>query len=106
MEFSLPRMIRYIKVKFRVIVSQYRAKNDNSELGIFTSKHDSTRHKKIRVIVFMHKGQKRQLGTRNSPENEFRDFREFRVNRHGQILYQTTVQKMLHMHVEHCINLI
>ena len=25
---------------FRVIVFQHRAKNDNSELGIFTSKHD------------------------------------------------------------------
>ena len=40
---------------FRVIVFQYRAKNNNSELGIFTSKHDSTCHKKIRVIVFMHR---------------------------------------------------
>ena len=34
LEFSLPSMIPYV---FRVIVSQYKAKNDNSELGIFTS---------------------------------------------------------------------
>ena len=67
--------------RFRVIVFQYRAENDNSELGfftskydlickskipsyrfsdnselgIFTSKHDSTCHKKFRVIVFMYR---------------------------------------------------
>ena len=54
-DFSLPSMISYVKVKFRVIVFQYGAKNDNSELGIFTSKHDSTCHKKFRVIVFMYR---------------------------------------------------
>ena len=41
--------------KFRVIVFQYRAKNDNLELGIFTSEHDSTCHKTFRVIVFMYR---------------------------------------------------
>ena len=75
-DFSYPSMISYVKVKFRVIVFQYRAKNDNSELGIFTSKHDSTCHKKFRVIVLC-------IGpktiTRNSPKNEFRVFQEFRV---------------------------
>ena len=33
--------------RFRVIVFQYRAKNDNSELGIFTSKHDPICKSKI-----------------------------------------------------------
>ena len=41
--------------RFRVIVCQYRAKIDNSELGIFASKHDSTCHKNFRVIVFMYR---------------------------------------------------
>ena len=55
-EFSLPSMIPYVKVKFRVIVFGHWAKNNNSELGIFTSNHDSTRHrKKVRVIVSMHR---------------------------------------------------
>ena len=40
--------------RFRVIVFQYRAKNDNSELGIFTSKHDSICKSKFRVIVFQY----------------------------------------------------
>ena len=39
-DFSLPRMISCVKVKFRVIIFHYRAKNDNLELGISTSKHD------------------------------------------------------------------
>ena len=39
-------MIPYVKVKYRVIVSGHRAKEDNLELGIFTSKYDSTCHKK------------------------------------------------------------
>ena len=41
--------------RFRVIDFQYRAKNDNSEIGIFTSKHDSMCHKKFRAIVFMYR---------------------------------------------------
>ena len=51
--------------KFRIIVFGYREKNDNLELGIFTSKHDSTCHKKIRVIVFM-KRAINDIITRNS----------------------------------------
>ena len=38
--------------KFQVIVFQYSAKNDNSELGIFTSKHYSTCHRKIPSYPF------------------------------------------------------
>ena len=41
--------------RFLVIVFQYRAKIDNSEFGIFTSKHDSMCHKKFRAIVFMYR---------------------------------------------------
>ena len=41
--------------RFRVIDFQYRAKNDNSEFGTFTSKHDSICHKKFRAIVFMYR---------------------------------------------------
>ena len=41
--------------RFRVIVFQYRAKNDNSELGIFTSKHDLIVKVKFRVIVFQYR---------------------------------------------------
>ena len=41
--------------RFRVIVFQYRAKNDNSELGIFTSKHDPIVKVKLRVIVFQYR---------------------------------------------------
>ena len=37
-EFSLPSMVPYVKVKFQVTVFGYRAKIDNSELGIVTSK--------------------------------------------------------------------
>ena len=37
-EFSLPNMVPYVKVKFQVIVFGYRAKIDNSELRIVTSK--------------------------------------------------------------------
>ena len=49
LEFSLPSMIPYV---FRVIVFQYKAKNDNSELGIFTSKHDSMCHKISELSFF------------------------------------------------------
>ena len=41
--------------RFQVIVFQYRAKNDNSEFGIFTSRHDSISRKKFRAIIFMYR---------------------------------------------------
>ena len=50
LEFSLPSMIPHV---FRVIVFQYKAKNDNSELGIFTSKHDSMCHKISELSFFV-----------------------------------------------------
>ena len=37
-EFSLLSMVPQVKVKFQVIVFGYRAKIDNSEIGIVTSK--------------------------------------------------------------------
>ena len=49
LEFSLPSRIPYV---FRVIVFQYKAKNDNSELRIFTSKHDSMCHKISELSFF------------------------------------------------------
>ena len=45
--------------RFRVIVFQYRAKNDNSELGIFTSKHDPICKSKIPSYRFSVQGKKR-----------------------------------------------
>ena len=71
-------MIPYVKVKFRVIVFQYRAKNDNLELGIFTSKHDSTCHKKLLVIVFMHgaKNDNSELGIHLRTNSEISEFSE------------------------------
>ena len=57
-------MIPYV---FRVIVFQYKAKHDNSELGIFTSKHDSMCHK-ISELSFFCVGPK--TITQNSSENE------------------------------------
>ena len=44
---SLPSMIPNVKVEFRVAISGYREKNNHSELGIFTCKHYSTCHRKI-----------------------------------------------------------
>ena len=41
--------------RFRVIVFQYRAENDNSELGFFTSKHDLICKIKFRIIVFQYR---------------------------------------------------
>ena len=57
---------------------QYRAKNDNSELGIFTSKHDSTCHKKFRVIVFMHRAKNdiSELGIHLRTNSEISEFSE------------------------------
>ena len=48
-------------------------KNDKSELGIFTSKHDSTCNKKSRVIVFMYraKNHNSQLGIHLRMNSEF-----------------------------------
>ena len=37
-EFSLPSMVLHVKVKFHLIIFGYRAKIDNSELEIVTSK--------------------------------------------------------------------
>ena len=64
--------------KFRVIVFQYRAKNDNLELGIFTSKHDSTCNKKFRVIVFMYraKNDNSELGIHLRTNSEISEFFE------------------------------
>ena len=41
--------------KSRGIVFKYSTKNDNSELGIFTSKHDSMCHRKIANYRFMYR---------------------------------------------------
>ena len=37
-EFSLSNIVPYVEVKFRVIVFEFRAKNDNSKLRTVTSK--------------------------------------------------------------------
>ena len=64
--------------RFRVIVFQYRAKNDNSEFGIFTSKHDSMCHKKFRAIVFMYKAKNdnSELGIHLRTNSEISEFSE------------------------------
>ena len=59
-ELLLPSLIPNVKEKFRVIVLRYKAKSDNLELGIFTSKHDSTYHRKISIYRFCVHGKNSQ----------------------------------------------
>ena len=48
-EFSLPSMVSYVKVKFQVIVFMYRTKIDNSELSLPSN---SMYHRKIQTYKY------------------------------------------------------
>ena len=66
--------------RFQVIVFQYRAENDNSEFRSFTFKLSIIPYvTKKSELSFLCIGPKTISRNSDSPENEFRDFREFRV---------------------------
>ena len=75
--------------RFRVIVFQYRAKNDNSELGIFTSKHDPICKSKIPSYRFSVQGMHRaknddsELGIHLRTNSEILSFPRIPSYRYG-----------------------
>ena len=75
--------------KFRGIVFKYSTKNDNSELGIFTSKHDSTCHRKIVSFMYRAKTDNSERGFNSQGIPKFSSFprlRSYRSLRYGRLL--------------------
>ena len=77
--------------KFRGIVFKYSTKNDNSELGIFTSKHDSTCNRKIASYRFMYRAKTDNSGpgftSQGIPKfSSFPRIRSYRYMRCGRLL--------------------